>query len=218
MTKILITGFMHSGTTLLLQLINSHSEVGWIQFEDGYIEFDKPKEWVLLMAKKRVPDLKKYAWGEKIPWGNRVNDKHAERVIRFSKKWLKYFRKEARVLHILRHPCDVASSGRRDGSPEQDTLDFIFSSLPNYIDFINSDKRCSTILYEDLVLHPEEYLSKIFKFLNLRDDNKAFLDAMNTTLKFEGINPDRAYAHLVMSDSNLEIDYKQFTERLKHRI
>jgi hypothetical protein len=47
MTKILITGFMHSGTTLLLQLINSHSEVGWIQFEDGYIEFDKPKEWVL---------------------------------------------------------------------------------------------------------------------------------------------------------------------------
>jgi len=218
MNKILITGFQHSGTTLLQQLINCHPEVGWIESEEGYIEFDKPKDWIVMMAKKRVPNLKKYAWGEKIPWGNRPSDKHGERVIGFSKKWLKFFGKKARIIHILRHPIDVASSGSLNGSPGKNALDLIFNSLPKYIDFINTDRRCATIVYEDLVLEPELYLSKIFKFLNLKDDKKIVKSVMNTTLKFGKINPERAYAYRVRSNSNLEIDYDQFTERLEYRL
>ena len=218
MTKILITGFQHSGTTLLAQLINSHPEVGWIEFEEGYIEFDKPKEWIVMMAKKRVPNLKKYAWGEKIPWGNRNNDKNGKRVIEFSKKWLKFFGKDARILHILRHPIDVAASGSLNNSPGREALHLIFKSLPKYIDFINTDRRCATIVYENLLLNPELHLLKIFKFLNLRDDKEALKNVMNTTLKFGRINPERAYAYRVKSNSNLEIDYDQFTERLEYRL
>ena len=219
MTKIFITGFKNSGTTLLMQLIRGHPQVGWIEFEEGYIEFDKSKDWVLMMAKKKVPNLKKYAWGEKLPWGTRENDKKGKRAISFSKKWLKFFGKEARILHILRHPCDVAlSGGRQDNIPGKDALEFMFSSLPKYIDFVNSDKRCATILYEDLVLEPALYLFKIFKFLNLKDDNKTVNKVMNTELKFGKINPDRAYAHLVNSSSNLEVDYTKFIERLESRI
>ena len=218
MNKILITGFKHSGTTLMQQLINSHPEVGWIESEEGYIEFDKPKEWVLMMAKKRVPNLKKYIWGEKIPWGNRDDDKNGKRVIGFSKKWLKFFGKDSRILHILRHPIDVASSGSLNGTPGKEALDLIFNSLPKYIDFINLDSRCATILYEDLVLKPEIYLSKIFKFLNLQNDEEVVENVMNTTLKFGRINPERAYVYRVKSNSNLEIDYDQFIKRLKNKL
>ena len=43
MVKIFITGFRHSGTTMLHQLIKAHPQVGWIENEESFIEFDKPK-------------------------------------------------------------------------------------------------------------------------------------------------------------------------------
>ena len=128
MTKILITGFKHSGTTLLMQLIRAHPQVGWIEFEKSYIEFDKPKDWIEMMARKRVKNLKRDVWGEKIPWGTRDNDRKAKRAIGFSTKWLRYFGKGARVLHIIRHPIGTASSGHIDGKPGEEALEFINSS------------------------------------------------------------------------------------------
>jgi hypothetical protein len=45
MSKILITGFRHSGTTMLMQLLRAHPQVGWIEDEESYIEFDKDRDW-----------------------------------------------------------------------------------------------------------------------------------------------------------------------------
>ena len=218
MTKILITGFRHSGTTLLMQLIMHHPQVGGIENEEGYIEFPKPKEWVEMMASKRVPDLKKYDWGEKLPWGTRDNDFKARRAIGFSTKWLRYFGKSARVLHILRHPIGTASSGGKDGKPGEEALKFIESSLLRFIDFVNSDKRCATIVYENLVLEPHIYLPKIFKFLNLNDDpkitEKVILDT-ELKVKFGRINPERAYSY---KGDGMDEEYDKYLERLKHRL
>jgi len=217
MTKILIIGFRHSGTTMLMQLLRSHPQVGWIEFEESYIEFDKPRKWILMLAKKKVPDLKNYAWGEKIPWALRENDKQGERVIKFSKKWLKFFRKDARVLHILRHPIDVALSGSGDKVAKKE-IKYMMSSLPKVIDFVNSNKRCATVLYEELVTNPEVFLPSIFNFLKLKSTKKIVNKVINTPLKFGKINSSRAYAHLFDSSTNMEIDYDIFINRLKHKL
>jgi hypothetical protein len=216
MTKILITGFRHSGTTLLLQLLRSHPQVGWIEFEEGYIEFDKPREWIIGMAQKRVSNFKKYAWGEKIPWGIRPDDKYAERAIKFSKRWLRFFGKKARIIQMLRHPIDAASSGRDDGNPGHDALEFMTTSLPKYIDFINLDKRCATLVYENLVLEPAVYLPKVFKFLGLDSKSEIVENIiLNEELKFKRINPDRAYSY---KGDGMDEEYDKYLERLENRL
>jgi hypothetical protein len=215
--KILITGFRHSGTTMLLSLLRNHPQVGWIEMEEGYIEFNKPREWVLQMASKKVPDLKNMAWGEKIPWGHRPNDQNANRVIGFTKKWLKYFGKQSRVLHILRHPIDTASSGRPDEQPGVDTLKHIMNTVPAYINFINNSMYCATIVYEDLLINPREHLKNIYHFCGLKSNDKILNRVLNAPLKFGKINADRAYAFMKKGIAPT-IDYQDIVEQLHIRL
>lgn len=215
MVKIFITGFRHSGTTMLHQLIKAHPQVGWIENEESFIEFDKPKEWVLAMATHKVPDLKKYAWGEKIPWGTRDEDFNGERAIGMMKKWLKYFKGQARILHILRHPLDVALSGRGAATKvgEKD-WEYIMSSVPKVIDFVNSNKRCKTIIYEELLYEPEESISQILDFLSLENTPKIVRKIATTPLKFGKINSERAYS---FKNKQIETDfyYDDWLERVR---
>lgn len=217
MNKILITGFKHSGTTMLMQLLRNHPQVGWIEMEESYVEYDKPKEWVLMMARKRTPNLKKKVWGEKIPWGNRPEDKDATRAIRFTKKWLKMFGKQARVLHIIRHPIDVASSGRPDGNPGNKTLNQILKTVPQYIDYINNSMYCATVVYEELVANPLDYLHNIFNFCGLISTEKILDVVTNSRLKYGRINKDRAYA-FEKKGVESTIDYDAILERTCIRI
>lgn len=218
MTKILITGYRHSGTTMLMQLLRSHPQVGWIEFEESYIEFDKPREWVVMMATKKVPDLKKYAWGEKIPWGNRDTDKDAKRAIDFSKKWINYFKKDARVLHILRHPIDTILSGRGAATQvKKKEFLHLVNTLEKYINFVNYSLRSSTIVYENLLFEPKKYLKKTFDFLNLNSTDKIVNKVANTDLKFGKINSDRAYAYK-HKDVNIDYDYERLISTLKRQL
>ena len=194
MNKILITGYKHSGTTMLMSLLRNHPQVGWIEMEESYIEFDKPKKFIVMMASQKVKNLKQQAWGEKIPWGDRKEDKNCVRAIGFTKKWLKFFEKDARVLHILRHPLDVSSSGRADGNFDSDTLKQVLDTVPKYINFINNNSYCATIVYEDLVINPREHLNNIFNFCGLKSNGKILTKVENTQLKFGKINADRAFA------------------------
>ena len=217
MNKLLITGYKHSGTTMLMQLLRSHPQVGWIEFEEGYIEYDKPKEWVIMMAKKRVSNLKEKVWGEKLPWGDRDSDKNSERSIGFTKKWLKYFRNDARVIHIIRHPIDAASSGRPDGHPGDDALKQILKTVPLYIDFSNNDKRIASVCYEDLLIEPRIHLDKIFNFLGIVSSQKVLDVVTNTKLKFGKINADRAYAFEKKGiESN--INYDEILKKINVRL
>ena len=216
MVKIFITGFRHSGTTMLMQLLNAHPQVGFIENEMSYIEYDKPKEWVMSLASHRVSDFKKYAWGEKIPWGTRDEDIGAIRPVKMIIKWLKIFKKDARVIHILRHPIDVALSGGRSYPGEKDWR-FITTTVPIVIDFINTQKRCATVVYEDLVTNPKVHLSQIFDFLNLNTNEKIINKIINTPLKFGKINADRAYA-FKNKQINIDFDYDEWTGKVKNKL
>ena len=213
MIKIFITGFRHSGTTMLMQLLRAHPQVGWIEFEESYIEFDKPKNWVLMQASRKVSNLKKYAWGEKIPWGTRKEDVDGKRAIEMIRKWLKMFRGKARVLHILRHPIDVAISGSGSKIGKKNWK-YITTTVPKVIDFTNQNQKCATIVYEDLLLDPKTHLKNIFDFLGLKSDEKTIERVANTELKFGKINPDRAFAYKKQNVKK-EIDYSKLIGRVK---
>ena len=215
MVKIFIVGFRHSGTTMLMQLVKAHPQVGFIENEEGFIDFDKPKNWILMHAVKRVPNLKKYAWGEKIPWGTRKEDVDGKRVIRLSKKWLKFFRGKARVLHIVRHPFDVALSG--SGKIGKIEWKYITTTVPLVIDYMNNNPKCATVVYEDLVTIPEIHLRNIFQFLSLDSSPKVIEKIIDTPLKFGKINADRAFA-FKNKKINKEFDYDKLIERIENRL
>ena len=216
MIKVLITGFRHSGTTMLHQLIKAHPNVGWIENEESLIEFDKPREWVLKLAERNAGNLNKNAWGEKIPWGTRDTDIGAKRAIAMSNKWLKYFRKEARVLNILRHPLDAILSGGSD-KIDKKVFKHIMDGLPKYINAMNPSGRFATIVYEDLVTHPATHLPNIFQFLNLPSDKKIINRIINTELKFGKINASRAFAYRTRN-LGVEVDYEGIVGLLRNRL
>jgi len=104
------------------------------------------------------------------------------------------------------------------GIAGKEALDFMDSSLPKFIEFVNSDSRCATVLYEDILLDTFNTLTKMFGFLNLQNNKKTIHKVMNTEMKFGGINPSRAYAHMVNSSTNVQIDYKKIVDSLSHRL
>jgi hypothetical protein len=218
MNKVLITGFKHSGTTLLHQLIDAHPQVGHIENEKNFITYDKPVEWVLLFASKYVNDLKKNMWGEKIPYGKTINDDE-NKAIEMITKWIEYFKEEARVIHIVRHPLDVVLSGslhRRNYM--QGDLDFILRSVPEVINFINPINRCATIVYEDLVSRPSYYLRNIFSFLGLNTDNETIKEVVDAPeLKFNKINSDRAFSFKKKGIDDV-VDYDKIKVNVKHKL
>jgi hypothetical protein len=217
MNKILITGFQHSGTTMLMGLLRNHPQVGWIELEKGYIEYNESKKWLLQMASLRVRNLKDYVWGEKLPWGNRKEDLNAVRPIGFTKKWLKYFGKNARVLHILRHPIDVAASGTADGKPGKDALKLYDNTIPKFIDFINNKPYCATILYEDLLLNPNKSLRSLFNFCGLMSTEKILNIVINGPLQYGEIKSDKAYS-FKKRDVEETVDYDKFLSKLCIRL
>lgn len=218
MIKLLITGFQHSGTTMLHQLIKAHPQVGFIENEEGYIEYDKTKEWILMHAKNHSGNLKEKVWGEKLPWGNRIEDIKGKRPISFINKWLKYFENDARVLHILRHPFDVCLSLSNGNTINMDNLKLVLESTSKVINHINKDDRCFTIVYEELVNNPEFHLTNIFEFLKISTETSIIENIINKTeLKFGCINIDRAYAYKNKDDS-MNIDYDSIIVGITRRL
>jgi hypothetical protein len=220
MTKMLVTGFFHSGTTLTKLLIQAHPQVARIFEEESYIEFDKPKEWMMKIISYKIPDIEKYSWGEKIPWGLRPSDVDAKRAIGFSKKWLKYFGNDARIINVLRNPIDTVLSGANHDDIKKEyrkLLQFLLKSVPLYIQLINSDPRCSTLLYEELVINPKETLGRLCDFLKLKFNDKIYETMIGTSLKFDKINTSRAYANKNKSFYSM-VEYEELIRSLKNRI
>jgi len=219
MVKVLVTGFKHSGTTMLMRLLNAHPQVCKIEFETGYIEFkDKPPSWYKDRAKNSCPDMKNFVWGEKLPWGTRENDLKAERAIEFSKRWLKVFGKQTRILHIIRHPMDVALS--RFPLPldnckiiNEEALRYYQSSIPKYIDFLNGCDKCASIIYEEIMERPVDICKNTFEFLEIKSDEKTVKKVLDTVK----LKTDRAYAFL-NKGIECNIKYDPIWERINKRL
>jgi hypothetical protein len=206
--SIFIVGFRHSGTTLLMNLLNYHPHVDRIYFEKDLITVAPDESWLKSYVKGRF----KRSWGDKLPW---YKDS-GEVVVEKCRKWLKYFRPNARIIHIIRHPIDAALSNtlhNPDPNLVKIQLDKYSKSIPLVIDFINSSRFAINLSFEDLALEPNKTLNKVYSFCDLESNSKILKSVQKKIIG--GVKQSKAFVH---KQRNLEYDIPHFTyEEIRER-
>jgi len=175
----IIIGAMKGGTTSLFRLMRQHPEIYMPPLKEPMF-FSRDKKWRLGLE-----------WYESVFIGHRSE----KRVGEASTTYTKTFRSrevaermhkvlpEARLIYILRNPVDrmfsqhkhLVVNGLRanfaDSLKKEDYLDVscYFGKLEPFLDFYPREK-IMVLLLEDLKEKPEETLSGIFRFLEVKDD------------------------------------------------
>lgn len=182
--KILVIGFQRSGTTLLRRIIQYHPDIIKCFHE----------RWVLNNP-KLYDNLYDYNWGEKIPWyGSSKN------TIDYANRWLDLFKTNARIIHIIRHPEDVAISNFKfkafNKKSTKNKCEMSVAKLQK--EFINN-KYYKEILFEDLVMDSFKITTEIFKFCQLNNSKKTINEIISPGKEkwryFNNINSNRALAY-----------------------
>jgi len=205
--NILITGFQRSGTSLLRRLIHEHPDVDVMLHETRIL--NKPKK-LQLFEKNNFK-----IWGDKVPW----NSGTGIEIIRYAKKWVGQF-PEYRIIHIVRHPIDVANSNVRRGWISFDDSIKRSTSSVIKVDEVLNKFNYTVVCYEDLVVNPRKILKKIFTFCKL-DGSDASLDTIlkpkKTYRKKAGgpILSDRAYAYKTDGEVYKKVNYNKLRNLTK---
>lgn len=212
--KILVTGFQRSGTTLLKDLIWKHPDVAHMFHEVALLKFSKKH----LLTANFLPDkkiknnyqgvmpyqfkvnfsLKKGTWGEKIPyWGPKVYKGYNKFVTRYCRQWNKYFGDKARIIHIIRHPMDVAISTKNRGFTKGITrpIKVYKTTMPQVLNLMQDIDNIKHVQFENLVTNPEKTLREIYQFCGLRHGDKILHRIIHNKniFRFKTINKKRAY-------------------------
>jgi hypothetical protein len=200
---ILVTGFQRSGTTLLRRLLCAHPGVKVVLHEARLLRKTMDMEKILGRAVKFAErrhsvalDPGNDAWGDKVPFCTSVPKKGID----YCAGWLEAFGKRAKVLVIVRHPCDVVLSNQRTFSQNPDGVMKAMSLfMPEFVAFGLSDGRVRCLKFEDLVANPRPVLEGVFEFCGL-DTAPKVLDAVvgsgSKELRyFERIEPSRAFSY-----------------------
>lgn len=218
--KIFVIGFQRSGTTMLRRILHNHPDVSLLH-EQKTIKRGKTKEAMLQNVYRRFPKLKnKQHWGDKMPW----YDKHGNTIIGYSKKWADFFEDEARILHIIRHPIDVAKSTvKLKWARNHDTpIIFHSGSVPKVIEYIDSDPRFINLTFEDLVMNKEDMIVRLCEFCKVGMNKTILKQILEGDYRyFDGINGDRAFAYKREGKPKLKYpvpDYDKLLEKAKRRL
>lgn len=216
--KILVIGFQRSGTTLLKDLIWKHPQVKHMFHEVALAKFQKDH----LMNSLWLPDksirnnyqgtswyrkeidfdLDSCTWGEKVPyWMPKISKGFNGPVGKYCSIWNQYFRNEARILHIIRHPLDVGISTKKRGftrgvrRPVNQYKKVLPVVLKQFKTF--GIKNILHVQFENLVTKPKECLMRIYKFCGLGNGEKLVRGVINNKniFRFKKINPERAFSH-----------------------
>jgi len=228
--KIFVTGFQRSGTTLLRDLIEKHPDVKIMFHETGLLKNSKKricKSKVLpqrttrsersknkkLKRKIKVNigfDMRNDNWGEKIPYYHYKIRKGVNiNVINYCNRWNDYFLPDARILHIVRHPMDMAISTLNIGYVNKvlKPIRILKKSFPAFMYHSKRIKNIKHIKYEQLICHPRETLRNIFKFCNLDCSDEILDQVLESDIhNFGFINKDRAFNY-----KNTNVELKKFS-------
>jgi hypothetical protein len=221
--KIFITGFQRSGTTLLETLIESHPRVKKMFHETGLLilynrnqiyNSKKINQTIIRTPlKKNVSSyininfsMKDDTWGEKIPYFYPKLHRHNWRkpFYEYYLKWNRYFKDDAKILHIVRHPYDVIMSNKVTYDMDmKSTVHYYRMGILNNLKKISKIPNAMNIKFEDLVINPISTIKRTLDFCNL-PSTYAVIDIMRKDLENKGINkvliprisPRRAFSYV----------------------
>jgi len=187
--KILVIGFPRSGTTLMYRTIRGHPQMEKMLFETNMMKLiGTQRENRLAQVFPKGKNI-----GEKVIYEREMMGKKRSNPptpVEYCKRWNKIFKKEARIIQIIRHPYDVWNSILIKKYVQRDIKDAIVKMEERYFNFvptcfatIDRFKNCLTIKYEDVVSNPEIIISKIYKHCRL-DPNHFPKEEMRTSRLF----------------------------------
>jgi len=199
--QILIIGFQRSGTTMLRRILTVHPHIRVVFHERFLLRQYKTKDQVLkFLGEQKVHPYDEW-WGEKCPFYPAIRKVP---VIDYCKRWIEYFGETSRILHIVRHPHDIALSvqkkaankGRKMKGGLEEPLEMYQTRMRIYVPKIKNMKNTFTFKYEDLLITPDIVLPQIFEFCNI-DKDIDFRAALSTLKqdKYKTIDPSRAFAY-----------------------
>jgi len=174
--KILVVGFPRSGTSLSHRIFAKHPEVKGMLFEKWVLKQGATKKELI----RKYP-MFKYTCGEKVIWEKRVTGKIGktdQNIIDYCLKWNEWFKDEARIIQIIRHPFDslnslVLSKKRFPRGPSFKTIyPEYLNNASRFINGIKSIPNCMTIKYENLISKPEKMIKKMYKYCNIDTNHK----------------------------------------------
>lgn len=198
--KVLVIGFQRSGTTLLRRLVQHHPNVRHVFHEHFFLaRFSTRKRLAVFLRTKRV-SIDKDNWGEKVPfYAGSIRKKL--KLVQYCEMWNTYFPKDSKIIHIVRHPVDVSLSVLKKYKVKslQIPLQKYVKLVPRLIKGLNDFDNLLTIKFEDLVIKPEETLTRVFSFCDLDSDPKTVSQVIremskNKSPKYQQINESRAFA------------------------
>jgi hypothetical protein len=193
--KILIIGFQRSGTTLMRRIIQGHPDVKRIFHESFLLNRFKTKLLLANFIRSSDINFKKDTWGEKIPFYPNLRKTS---TLKYCEMWNDLFGNKSRILHIVRHPIDVTLSISKKYKRSNTTapLKMYKGKMSSVIPAFDKMPNVMSFKYENLLINPDEVLSKIFEFCKIQKDVdfRQYLSKISNK-KYQKFDKTRAFAH-----------------------
>lgn len=172
--KILVVGFPRSGTSLTHRIFKNNPDVKSMFFEKWLLRNVKTKKQLL----EKHPVFK-YTCGEKVINAKRVIGKIGTSnftIVDYCMQWNDWFGDEAKIIQLVRHPCDSLNSlviskkrhprGPAFGNVYREYLNYI----PQFADDIFNISNCLTVKYENLLSNPKKVIKDMYAHCNINSD------------------------------------------------
>jgi len=193
--QILIVGFQRSGTTLLRRILQTHPDIRQMFHEQFLLRACNNKNELIQFVDSKGINPFIENWGEKAPFYPNVRGISA---IDYCRRWKRYFGQNGRILHIVRHPIDVALSvvKKRGKGGVEHPLRLYKSIMRLNISKIQNIKNSFTFKYEDMLLNPDVMIPKIYECcgVDMNVDFRENLMALENP-KYQNLDPSRVFAY-----------------------
>jgi hypothetical protein len=162
-------------------------------------------------------DYKKDTWGDKVPYYPNLRKIP---VKRYCEKWIELYGDQARIIHIYRHPYDVAFSNEKKFKPQTFTkaINIYLKGVPRALRETFDLKEVMSFKYEEMILDPDKIVPSMYKFCGLKEID--FREQMSKweNKKYQTFDESRvfAYKNQKVPKINKPIDHvlKELNEKL----